>query len=79
MRSITKNLTLPVGEEPREFTLTKLDAFSGARLLKLLSRFTGLVNKAFGNLRYDMALSRYTQEYCVKSLEVSIEETEAIV
>ena len=48
-------------------------------LLKLLSRFTGLVNKAFGNLRYDMALSRYTQEYCVKSLEVSIEETEAIV
>ncbi len=38
MRTVTKTLSLPVGENPMEFRLTKLDAFSGARLLKLLSK-----------------------------------------
>ena len=38
MRNITKTITLPVGETSMDFRLTKLDAFSGARLLKLLSR-----------------------------------------
>ena len=37
MRNITKTITLPVGESTMDFRLTKLDAFSGARLLKLLS------------------------------------------
>ncbi len=37
MRVVTKNICLKVGEETREFRITKLDAFSGARLLKLLS------------------------------------------
>ena len=46
--------------------------------LKLLSHVTGLVNKAFGSLCYDMELSRYTQSYCVKTLKESIEETEGI-
>ena len=36
MRTVTKTLTLPVGEEPKTFRLTKLDAFSGARVLQLL-------------------------------------------
>jgi len=38
MRTITKTITLPVDSQPRTFRLTKLDAFSGASLLKLLSR-----------------------------------------
>ena len=38
MRTITKTLTLKVGDSDMNFQLTKLDAFSGARLLKLLSR-----------------------------------------
>ena len=38
MRNITKVITLPVGGEKMEFRLTKLDAFSGARLLKMLAR-----------------------------------------
>ena len=46
--------------------------------LKLLSYVTGLVNKAFGSLCYDQALSRYRQPYCLKTLEESIEETEGI-
>lgn len=46
--------------------------------LKLLSHMTGLVNKAFGSLCYDMELSRYKQTYCVKTLKESIEETEGI-
>ena len=37
MRTITKMITLPTGEGKKEFRLTKLDAFSGARLLKLLA------------------------------------------
>ena len=41
MREITKNLSLAVGEETMTFRLTKLDAFSGGRLLKLLSTAQG--------------------------------------
>jgi len=44
MRTITKTITLAVDGQKRTFRLTKLDAFSGAGLLKLLSRhIPGLV------------------------------------
>lgn len=46
--------------------------------LKLLSHGTPLVNKAFGNLQYDMALSRYPHDYQHYTLEASIEATEAM-
>ena len=36
MRTITKEITLPVEGTPHTFRLTKLDAFSGARVLQLL-------------------------------------------
>jgi UDP-glucose 4-epimerase len=45
--------------------------------LKILSRFTGIVDKAFGSLCYDFELSRYPKDYCVKTLEESILETES--
>ncbi len=44
--------------------------------LKLMSRCTGLVNKAFGSLSYDPSISAYKQNYCVRSLEESIKKTE---
>lgn len=44
--------------------------------LKLLGLFTGLVDKAFGNLYYDKSLSVYKQNYRVCSLEESIKRTE---
>lgn len=44
--------------------------------LKILSRITGLVNKAFGSLSYDMELSVYHQQYCVLSLQESLIATE---
>ena len=47
-----------------------------AWLLKLLSPLTGMVNKAFGNLTYDMELSEYPVSYRVCSLGESIERTE---
>ncbi len=37
MRTITKTVTLPVGDQNMDFRLTKLDAFSGAALLKLIA------------------------------------------
>ena len=43
MREISKTLSLPVDGKPRDFRLTKLDAFSGARLLRML---TGLPESA---------------------------------
>lgn len=46
--------------------------------LRLLAHLTGLVNKAFGSLCYDQSLSAYKQNYCIKNLEESIEETEGI-
>ena len=44
--------------------------------LRVLAPFTGLVNKAFGSLCYDMSCSEYPQEYRVCSLAESIAETE---
>lgn len=45
-------------------------------LLKVLSRFTGLVNKAFGNLSYDQSMSEYKIDYRKYSLKESINRTE---
>lgn len=44
--------------------------------LKLLSPMTGMVDKAFGSLCYDRQLSDYPKNYCVKSFDESILETE---
>ena len=44
--------------------------------LKILSVFTGLVNKAFGNLIYDQEISDYKEEYRKYDLLESIQETE---
>ena len=44
--------------------------------MKLLSHITGLVNKAFGNLSYDMAISEYKEDYRLYTLEESIQLTE---
>ena len=46
--------------------------------LKITSHVTGLVNKAFGSLRYDHEMSRYKQDYCVRNLADSIRETEEL-
>ena len=45
-------------------------------VLKVMSPFTGLVNKAFGSLSYDMSLSEYKENYRVATLEESIKMTE---
>ncbi len=44
--------------------------------LKVLSRFTGLVNKAFGSMVYEKGISEYKADYCKFSLNKSIELTE---
>ena len=38
MRTISKTMTIQVDEKKMDFRLTKLDAFSGASLLRMLSR-----------------------------------------
>ena len=45
-------------------------------MLRLLSTATGLVNKAFGSLAYDMELSEYPENYRLFSLKESIHLTE---
>ena len=45
-------------------------------MLKILSRMTELVNKAFGSLNYDQSISQYRTEYQIVSLEESIRKTE---
>ena len=45
-------------------------------VLKLMSPLTGLVNKAFGSLSYDMSLSEYKENYRIADLKKSIELTE---
>lgn len=46
-----------------------------AWLLKIMSLFTGLINKAFGNLSYEQNMSNYKVEYRKYNLEESIKET----
>lgn len=46
-------------------------------LLKIMGHFTGLVNKAFGNLTYEKNMSEYMQNYDLKSFSKSVEETES--
>ena len=38
MREITKTISVPVDGNPRDFRLTKLDAFSGTALLRFMAR-----------------------------------------
>ena len=45
-------------------------------VLKILSKFTGLINKAFGSLTYEQNISVYKQEYRKFSLLESVEATE---
>lgn len=44
--------------------------------LKIMSKVTGLVNKAFGSLSYMMEISKYKVEYRVADFEESIQRTE---
>ena len=44
--------------------------------LKLLSPMTGMVDKAFGSLCYERQLSDYPKNYCIKSFDECILETE---
>lgn len=44
--------------------------------LKIMSKVTGLVNKAFGSLSYDMGISEYKVEYRTNTLVDSIRKTE---
>lgn len=46
--------------------------------LSLLSKFNGLVNKAFGNFSYDMEMSEYVEEYRIRGLKESIKVTELL-
>ena len=46
------------------------------RLLKIMSCFTGLVNKAFGNLTYQRSISDYKENYRVAELGDSVKRTE---
>lgn len=45
--------------------------------LKIMSHFTGVVNKAFGNLAYDKNMSSYKENYQIYSLDSSIQLTES--
>lgn len=44
--------------------------------LKMIALFTGIVDKAFGNLAYDKSMSVYKQDYQINSLKESIKKTE---
>lgn len=55
----------------------KINLISGFTwALRILSYFTTLVNKAFGNFKYDKEISKYKENYCKFSLEESIFLTE---
>lgn len=55
----------------------KVHLIKGFRwFLKFMSCFTRLINKAFGSMCYDMAMSEYKENYRIYKLEESIKRTE---
>ncbi len=74
MRDIIKNIQLPIDGQQMDFRLTKLDAFSGAELLRLLAKMP----EAFGSgeLLADMFVSmapedlRSVMTSCLNHVEV---------
>ena len=73
MRDIIKNIQLPIDGTPMDFRLTKLDAFSGAALLQLLTRLPGglqgdLIQAAFAAM--SPADLRSVMTSCLNHVEV---------
>ena len=71
--STSKMVRMIARAHGRDIRLT--GAFNWA--VRFLGHFTPLVDKAFGNLSYDMAMSEYKEDYRLYSLAESIERTEA--
>ncbi len=46
MREITKVISVPVDGKNKDFRMTKLDAFSGVTLLRMLARMPGIQGQA---------------------------------
>lgn len=72
--STSKMVRMIAHANDRDIILTK--AFNWA--VKLIGFFTPLVDKAFGNLSYDMSMSEYKENYRLYSLQESIERTEGV-
>jgi len=74
MRDIVKNIRLPIDGAEMDFRLTKLDAFSGAELLRLLAKMPE--NFGSGELLADMFVTmapedlRSVMTSCLNHVEV---------
>lgn len=71
MRQITKTIDLPMDGENHTFRLTKLDAFSGARVLKMLSASDADDLQAL-LFSLDDASLRLLMETCLSHAELSL-------
>lgn len=69
----TSRMVQTIGKA-RGKTILLIPGFTWA--IRLLSHCTGLAEKAFGNWCYDRSLSDYKEDYCIKTLEESIFESE---
>ena len=67
MRDIIKNIQLPIDGKQMDFRLTKLDAFSGAELLRLLAKMPEASGS--GELLADMFVSMAPED--LRSVMVS--------
>ncbi len=75
MRETTKMLSLPLGEEKRDFRIAKMDAFSGAGLLRLLSDLTEKnKSQSLSDLLFSLPQQQMEQvmKSCLSRVEVSL-------
>ena len=73
MREIIKTLSVPVDGKPRDFRLTKLDAFSGASLLRLMARLPE------GGASVEARFSCLSDEYIRSLMTVCLEHVEVML
>ena len=71
MRTLTKTLSLPFNDTPVDFRLTKLDAFSGVQLLKILAAGASEVLREILFALPDAEL-RSLMETCLARAEISL-------
>ena len=60
MREITKTVSISIDGKPLDFRLTKLDAFSGAALLRMLSSRPSLRFAVYGCLYSGILIRTYS-------------------
>ena len=85
MRTISKTIDIPIDGTPRTFRLTKLDAFSGAKVMRLVLRYlptgqgTPPAESSGAEELFDLIFSAVTDQELHFLMRACLENTEVLL